>query len=238
MFVPVRVSPARPRPRRATNIKSLQHASRDCKSHVAGISYTRRSRVPWGSVVVGWMVRVSMPAVSCVSNSVRAPSPSQSLPGVQSGLNHGNHTNHSPGVAFAACLPSHRMATPPRRGEGSSARRAASQVSTRASRVGMIRCRSRSFVSLADSSASQWGLTDRRAHSREESAGLTFFRHHLTGGPTNAGRQECPPHLLKPFLSLTARRRYDRRVSPMVIAKHVILSEVEDRIPKRVHCLC
>ena len=41
-------------------------------------------------------------------------------------------TNHSPGVAFTACLPSHRMATPPpappRRGEGCSARRAALQA--------------------------------------------------------------------------------------------------------------
>ena len=37
-----------------------------------------------------------------------------------------------------------------------------------------------------------------------------------------AGRQECPPHLRNVFV--TVWRRYDRNISPMAIAMHVILS--------------
>ena len=141
----------------ATNIKSLQHARRDCKSHVARIPYTRRSRIPWGWVVVGSMVRVSMPAVSRVSNSVRAPSPSQSLPGVQSDLNHGNqHESQSGGGVYGlpAAPPDGDPSpgpSPTRGGVQCPTCRLASRASD--GRSGIMRRRSRSFVSLTPACA-------------------------------------------------------------------------------------
>ena len=39
-----------------------------------------------------------------------------------------------------------------------------------------------------------------------------------------AGRQECLPHPRCGFFTLTVGRRYDRNISLIAIAKHVILS--------------
>ena len=49
-----------------------------------------------------------------------------------------------------------------------------------------------------------------------------------------AGRQECPPHPQSGFFTLMVGRRYDRNISLIAIAKHVILSAAKNLPSSRV----